>query len=108
MAARGKLKERNWRKSNGDPATIDDITVFVIPILPYKQEQLGTQVEIENEQLIIQVEREYEQCLQESVDGDNLVNGTEAMEVEGKTEQLSINVTNVIGESSVETNGDLE
>merc|ERR1711942_525239 len=34
MVARGKLKERNWRRGNGDPATIDDITVLVIPILP--------------------------------------------------------------------------
>jgi len=38
MAARGKLKERNWRRNNGGPATIDDISVFVIPLLPYKQE----------------------------------------------------------------------
>ena len=36
MAARGKFKEKNWRRSNGDPATIDDITVIVIPILPYE------------------------------------------------------------------------
>jgi len=38
MAARGKMKERNWRRSAGGPATIDDISVFVIPVLPYKQE----------------------------------------------------------------------
>ena len=38
MSARGKLKERNWKRSNGAPATIDDISVFVIPILPYKEE----------------------------------------------------------------------
>ena len=38
MAARGKFKEKNWRRSNGDPATIDDITVIVVPILPYKNE----------------------------------------------------------------------
>ena len=38
MAARGKFKEKNWRRSSGDPATIDDITVIVIPILPYKNE----------------------------------------------------------------------
>jgi len=42
MAARGKLKDRNWRRSNGGPATIDDISVFVIPILPYKQEVLSS------------------------------------------------------------------
>merc|ERR1719342_1323992 len=38
MAARGKLKERNWRRNSGGPATIDDISVFVIPLLPYKLE----------------------------------------------------------------------
>lgn len=41
MAARGKLKERNWRRSGGGPATIDDISVFVVPLLPYKQEMEG-------------------------------------------------------------------
>lgn len=40
MAARGKLKERNWKRSDGSPATIDDISVFVVPLLPYKQEVL--------------------------------------------------------------------
>ena len=38
MAARGKFKEKSWRRSSGEPATIDDITVIVIPILPYKYE----------------------------------------------------------------------
>jgi len=38
MSARGKMKERNWKRSNGTAATIDDISVFVIPILPYKEE----------------------------------------------------------------------
>jgi len=42
MAARGKFKEKSWRRSNGDPATIDDITVVVIPILPYKNEVCNT------------------------------------------------------------------
>ena len=63
MAARGKLVDRNWRRTvpvvdNGDrqavadgidvtpqtqqvPATIDDISVFVIPILAYKEEYLS-------------------------------------------------------------------
>ena len=36
MAARGKLVERNWKHSDDSPATIDDISVFVIPILSYK------------------------------------------------------------------------
>ena len=38
MAARGKLVERNWKHSDESPATIDDISVFAIPILPYKTE----------------------------------------------------------------------
>ena len=64
MAARGKLVDRNWRRNvpieNGTdshdgnssnanepqqmqqvPATIDDISVFVIPILAYKEEYLA-------------------------------------------------------------------
>ena len=36
MAARGKLVERNWKHNDDSPATIDDISVFVIPILLYK------------------------------------------------------------------------
>lgn len=38
MGSRGKLKERNWRTSDDKHATIDDITVFVVPILPYQEE----------------------------------------------------------------------
>ena len=34
----GKLDERNWKTGEDNPATIDDISVFVIPILPYKHE----------------------------------------------------------------------
>lgn len=44
MSARGKLKDRNWKRANGSPATIDDISVFVIPILPYKEEYRRSQV----------------------------------------------------------------
>lgn len=65
MSARGKLKERNWKRSNGSPATIDDITVFVIPILPYKHEYLGVQ-NGENEEL--------HRC----------ENGTDAMDIEAR------------------------
>ena len=66
MAARGKMKERNWRRStgmiliiinshyncsSGGPATIDDISVFVIPVLPYKQEVLAAKTrELEEEE----------------------------------------------------------
>ncbi|ROT61913.1 Protein phosphatase 1H [Penaeus vannamei] len=37
MSARGKLKERNWRTSDDKHATIDDISVFVVPLKPYKE-----------------------------------------------------------------------
>ena len=31
-----KLDDRNWKTGEKNPATIDDISVFVIPIQPYK------------------------------------------------------------------------
>ena len=45
MAARGKFKEKSWRRSSREPATIDDITVIVIPILPYKKEVCNPQAD---------------------------------------------------------------
>ncbi|KAK4309243.1 hypothetical protein Pmani_003132 [Petrolisthes manimaculis] len=38
MGSRGKLRERNWRTSDDKHATIDDISVFVIPIRSYQEE----------------------------------------------------------------------
>ncbi|GBN55230.1 Protein phosphatase 1H [Araneus ventricosus] len=38
MHARGKLRDRNWRTADNKLATIDDISVFVIPLRPYKEE----------------------------------------------------------------------
>jgi protein phosphatase 1H len=38
MHARGKFNDRNWKMSDGSPATIDDISVFVIPLWSYKME----------------------------------------------------------------------
>ncbi|KAF8768091.1 Protein phosphatase 1H like protein [Argiope bruennichi] len=38
MHARGKLRDRNWRTADNKYATIDDISVFVIPLRPYKDE----------------------------------------------------------------------
>jgi hypothetical protein len=38
MHSRGKLYEKNWKTADGKPATIDDISVFVIPLAPYKEE----------------------------------------------------------------------
>ena len=35
----GKLVEYNWKHNNDSPATINDISVFVVPILPYKTGQ---------------------------------------------------------------------
>ncbi|XP_037067977.1 protein phosphatase 1H-like isoform X1 [Pollicipes pollicipes] len=40
MAARGKLKGRLWRLPDGGMATIDDISAFVVPLLPYREEHL--------------------------------------------------------------------
>lgn len=40
MHSRGKLRERNWRTADNKLATIDDISVFVIPLRPYKEEHL--------------------------------------------------------------------
>ena len=78
MAARGKLKDRNWRRGNGDPATIDDITVLVIPILSYKQEQEGTKEDEDEEKQNDGVK----QVVVEVVGGNKLDEGLEAMEVE--------------------------
>ena len=38
MSARGKLQERTWRRSDGTAATIDDISVAVVPVKAYKDE----------------------------------------------------------------------
>lgn len=38
MHSRGKLYEKNWKTADGKAATIDDISVFVIPLAPYKEE----------------------------------------------------------------------
>lgn len=38
MGSRGKLRERNWRTSDDKHATIDDISVFVVPLRPYQEE----------------------------------------------------------------------
>lgn len=40
MHSRGKLRERHWRTADNRLATIDDISVFVIPLRPYKEEYL--------------------------------------------------------------------
>ncbi|KAK7865981.1 hypothetical protein R5R35_009407 [Gryllus longicercus] len=40
MHSRGKLQDRNWRTADGKAATIDDISVFIIPLTPYREEYL--------------------------------------------------------------------
>lgn len=37
-SARGSLNEHSWQLKDGKPASGDDISVFVIPLMPYKQE----------------------------------------------------------------------
>ena len=100
MAARGKLKERNWRRGNGDPATIDDITVLVIPILPYKQEQVG----VENDVVETDVELNTgaQQVVVEVV-GNRLDEGMEAMEVEKEVNEKdnhTKSVDELVGENA--------
>lgn len=38
MHSRGKPEGHNWQTSGGAPGTIDDISVFVIPLLQYKED----------------------------------------------------------------------
>lgn len=42
MTSRGKSREKGkgWRTMDNKTATIDDISVFVIPLKPYQQEFL--------------------------------------------------------------------
>ncbi|XP_069693404.1 protein phosphatase 1H [Periplaneta americana] len=47
MHSRGKLYEKNWKTADGKPATIDDISVFVIPLTPYKEEYIKWKQESE-------------------------------------------------------------
>lgn len=37
-SARGLLKENSWQLNSSRPASVDDISVFVIPLLPYRVE----------------------------------------------------------------------
>jgi len=99
MAARGKLKDRNWRRGNGDPATIDDITVYVIPILPYKQEQLANQDVPRTEESL--VNNEVQQVLVE-VANNKLDEGMDAMEVEKEAAQKEnfSDVEELVGEEA--------
>ncbi|KDR09707.1 hypothetical protein L798_15637, partial [Zootermopsis nevadensis] len=47
MHSRGKLYEKNWKTADSKPATIDDISVFVIPLAPYKEEYMEWKQEYE-------------------------------------------------------------
>lgn len=49
MSSRGKLNERSWRTSDNKSATIDDISVFVIPLAAYKEEYLRWKLEMESQ-----------------------------------------------------------
>lgn len=40
LQSRGAFQERGWRTKEGKSATIDDISVFVIPLRPYRDEYL--------------------------------------------------------------------
>ena len=88
MAARGKFKERSWKRSNGDPATIDDITVIVIPILPYKQEVCNP---TENGHLTPDEEVELEIHYDEKKTGDTPEFSNASLELE--PEEVSVRET---------------
>ncbi|KAI9559759.1 hypothetical protein GHT06_013765 [Daphnia sinensis] len=49
MCSRGKLNERSWRTADSKSATIDDISVFVIPLAAYKEEYLRWKLEMESQ-----------------------------------------------------------
>jgi protein phosphatase 1H len=49
MCSRGKLNERSWRTADSKSATIDDISVFVIPLAAYKEEHLRWKQETESQ-----------------------------------------------------------
>jgi len=89
MSARGKLRDRNWKRSDGSPATIDDISVFVIPILPYKEEYLHHKESGESM-------------------ADHFENGVDAMEPEGGEELNGARIVEENGEDSMEEVEELE
>jgi hypothetical protein len=47
MHSRGKLFEKKWKTADAKAATVDDISVFVIPLAPYKEEYLEWKQEYE-------------------------------------------------------------
>lgn len=47
MNSRGKYQDRSWRTSDNKAATIDDISVFVIPLKGYKEDFLQWQRQVE-------------------------------------------------------------
>lgn len=47
MHSRGKLFEKKWKTADSKAATVDDISVFVIPLVPYKEEYMEWKQEYE-------------------------------------------------------------
>lgn len=82
MAARGKMMERNWKQSDNDPATIDDISAFAIPLLAFKEEYKEWKVKV----------AERKRTLQEAqgnltVPASQMINGTELARDEDENER---------------------
>lgn len=73
MSSRGKLNERSWRTSDNKSATIDDISVFVIPLAAYKEEYLGWK---------LQVESQRPAAAEEIIQPDNQVDDDKKIQVE--------------------------
>jgi len=47
MHSRGKLFDKKWKTADAKPATVDDISVFVVPLAPYKEEYMEWKQEYE-------------------------------------------------------------
>ncbi|KAH9381202.1 hypothetical protein HPB48_003179 [Haemaphysalis longicornis] len=61
MHSRGKLKERSWRTADNRAATIDDISVFVIPLQGYQEEHRAWLATTRQQQLEQQQQQQQQQ-----------------------------------------------
>lgn len=41
MQAKGKIHHETWKLADGRAGTVDDVSVFVIPLLPYQKEYIS-------------------------------------------------------------------
>jgi hypothetical protein len=100
MASRGKLTERNWRTSEGKSATIDDISVFVIPILDYKKEYSTwlKQTKASTEQLCANPT---------SINSSSAVIHDAQLTISGLSEESALTVGDLNGDDEIDTSAPL-